>query len=264
MTAQRTPLHFFDKLKPQLLDCVQQMLRNDIIDTANYALGGSSPVQARSLFGADESNYNSTYNTALGNIDATNDKLTVAHIRKLRAKAISPSAGFRKIRPTKLRTDNGMLDEYFILLTDPRAFVDLQQDPTWEAIATQGKFEDGAPSFVRGSRYRGMIDNVIIYEEPELSRIDHDTAGASSTAVAHNLFCGGQAFALGIAQMSDFDDEWNDFKNIYELCHSEIRGEGLVMFDNGSGTSYENGLIHSYTTAANGLTEWGRKPPPFN
>lgn len=249
--AQRTPMKLFERLRPQLMEVVQEMLRNDLIDTAAYATGGSSPVQHRSLFGVGEANYSSTLNTALANVDATNDKLTVAHIRALHRKAVSatdPSGNkVRKLRPFRVETDNGVKDEFYVLFADPRAIADLQTDSTFIAMATQGKMEEKAPSFVRGSRFRGMVDNVLIYEEPAVQRIGYATAGASSTPVAHNLFCGAQAFGLVYGYLkSELTDEYRDHNNIYEVCHSELRGQGMLMFN-----GYENGLIHSFTTAAN-------------
>ena len=250
--AQRTPMKLFERLRPQLLEVTQEMLRNVLVDSAAYATGGSSPVQARALFGVGESNYNATINTALGNVDATNDKLTVAHIRMLKRKAVAQTnpagAKVRKIRPFRMESDNGVKDEYFCLFADPRAIADLQTDSTFIALATQGKMEEKAPSFVRGSRFRGMVDNVLIYEEPAVQRIGYATAGASSSPVAHNLFCGAQAFGLVYGYLkSEMADEYRDFGNIYEVCHTELRGQGMLTFG-----GYENGIIHSFTTAANG------------
>jgi len=250
--AQRTPMKLFERLRPQLMEVTQEMLRNDLIDSAAYATGGSSPVQHRALFGVGESNYNATLNTALATVDATNDKLTVAHIRALKRKAVAQTnpAGtkVRKIRPFRMETDNGVKDEFFCLFADPRAIADLQNDPTYVAMATQGKMEEKAPSFVRGSRFRGMVDNVLIYEEPAVQRIGYATAGASSAPVAHNLFCGAQAFGIVYGYLKgELADEYRDFNNIYEVCHSELRGQGMLTFG-----GYENGIIHSFTTAANG------------
>lgn len=262
LTAQRSPLPFFDVLRPQLLDCVQQMLRNDILNTAQYALGGASPIQDRALFGNStaEANYNTTFNTALSTIDATSDKLTVAHIRLLKLKAEMGGTfgnillNARKVRPMKVEMQNGMKSEFYIMWCDPAAAADLKTDTTWTSLATQGKFEFNAPSLVNVGDFLGMVDNVLVYQFAPMVNLRYPTAGNGGTPVAHNLFLGAQAFALVYGLQSTFYDEWFDFQNIYEVCHSEIRGQVMLKFNqliNGTTVAVENGLIHSFTTASN-------------
>lgn len=254
--AQRTPMDFFNALRPQLLDCIQQITRNNVIDTAAYAVGGSSPVQSRTIVGAAESNYNATLATALANIDASGDKMTTSIIRRAKLKAQLAYTGAaaynsRKIRPVKIEMNNGMKSEFYIMWLDPRAANDLRLDTTWSALATQGKFEANAPSYVLSGNFMGMFENVLVYEMPSLTRIGYATAGDGSSAVAHNLFLGAQAFGMVYGLQSFFSDEYSDFKNVYELCHTEIRGQTMLKFTDNNGASVENGLVHVFTTAAN-------------
>ena len=100
-----------------------------------------------------------------------------------------------------------------------------------------------------GSRYRGMIEGVLIYEVPELApyRITNNAITA-----AWNLFCGGQAFGLCWAQRPWFTTETKDYGVIASMAVSEIRGQKSWVFQSKQDPlkKVERGYINSFTRIA--------------
>jgi hypothetical protein len=265
MTAQRTPLHVFEALSPQLMEVFQRRLRNDIVDSAAYPrtnAANTSPVTQRALFGGNA--YNDNIQTALAALDPTaadyRDKLSVKHIIRCRDRAVTggatPATAERRIRPTKILMRNGFKSEFFILLAETRACRMLTEDPEWgKYFYARGVIENAnQPSLIDGARYKGMIENIMIYEVPALSRIGYAAAGAGPSDVAHSLFCGAQAFATCFAGNPMFTVEERDHKRIYELGKTEMRGVKMLKFKATQSTNadktVENGIIHSFTALA--------------
>lgn len=261
----RTPIDLFNALKPQLLTAVQQRYRNDLLDAARYApstADGSSPSIHRSLFGnvtnaKKDGNWNTKMNTALGACGDV-DGITVDHIIQLRERAMNGGAFTqasteKKIRPSKILMKNAMKEERFVLLLTTRAFGTLTKDAKWQQYGPmRGVIEsDMQPSIISGSRFRGMIDGVLIYEMPELERNTYKGRGAGGRDILHSIFMGAQAWGVCHAGISDFASEYDDFGNTFELCHILQRGLKMLKFEsvNNAGTFIENGMIHSFTSA---------------
>jgi hypothetical protein len=276
LTEQRTPLDLFGALRPQVLTAVQQRLRNDFLESAHLSsstAAGSAPSVHRSLFGNTTKakpygQWNTKIDTALGAC-GDEDGMTVRHILELRAMAMlggSPAAASagaigkppleKKLRPSKILMKSGIKEEKFVLLLSTRAFMVLSQDEEWKSYGpTRGVIESSLqPSIISGSRYRGDINGVMIYEFPELERNTYPAKGKDARDVLESLFMGAQAFGLCMAGRSDFSSEYMDHGNIYELCHIEQRGQTMLTFESSKspGTFIENGLIHSYTSATIG------------
>lgn len=263
----RTPIDLFGALRPQILTGVQQRLRNDLLDAAKYPAGGDSPVIHRSLFGNGAatnpySYWDTEIDKALKECKDT-DGLTVAHILRLRSMAMNggvfnPNYKLeKKLRPSKILMKNGIKEEKFVLLVTNRAFMQLTKDPLWRAYGpTRGVIESNMqPSIISGSRYRGDINGVMIYEFPELERNTYKNAGAEVDGVeldvVHSIFVGAQGWGMCFAGQSDFSSTYLDHGNVYELCHIEQRGQTMLKFEstNNPGTMVENGIIHSFTSA---------------
>lgn len=272
ITAQRTPIDVFGALSPQLMEVFQRRLRNDIIDAAKYPhqdVAFTAPVTQRALFGTDTYPANNNIHTGLAalNKGATpTHKLTVAHIRKLRDRAVIGGAtnatAERRIRPTKILTRNGFKSEFFMLLAETRALRMLTQDPEWDKQLNRGVIEGpNQPSLLDGARFKGAIENILIYEVPELARIGYtkvqingDTTSGNATDVAHSLLCGAQAFSVCLAGNPMFTIQEFDHRRVYELAKTELRGLKMLSFDSKTQTNstgeplkVENGIIHSFT-----------------
>lgn len=164
----------------------------------------------RVLFGALGSNYSTTFATACGNVDSTNDRLTAAAVSQLKrvAQATTSAGSAPAIIPFMIE---GADEEWYVLFVGSRAMRDLRNDATMfqanrdarpreSASATES---GGNPIFSGGSL---VWDGVIIKEIPEITtRLTTssvmNTIGTSSIPVEPVFLCGQSAMGYGIGQM---------------------------------------------------------------
>lgn len=152
----------------------------------------------RYQYGSAASNYNVSHATALANVDATDDKLTLDLIRKTMAKIKTKSSGIGFMRPADIVTNGEKVKQKFIGLFHPNAILDLKSDPDFK---TNVNYKDH-PDFdvISGSNFVGEFEGLWIYEFLPLDGVN-DTlmvtgAGASGINVAHNLILGANAVAI--------------------------------------------------------------------
>lgn len=219
----------WDVARPLLSDWGKALIRDEII-SALYALpsesapaglgssagqrvngvlfGDSTATQRNSwvsdnsdrvVFGKLASNYSTTFATATGNLDATDDLLTAANLSFLKrtARAASP-----KIRPFQL--DDGR--EYFVAFSGSRTFRDLKASllsTNTTARPREGNGVDKNPIFQDGDL---LWDGIIIREIPEIDTLAptfYATAGAGGTVPVRPVWlCGQGAMALAWGQMA--------------------------------------------------------------
>lgn len=246
----RTPIEIWDAARPDLSDAHAQKLRNDMIDAA--ALSTTSPIQSRIRFGASETNYDATVATGLANLDKTNDLLTVDLIRATKRKA-QDSAGVysggvvsRKIRPATVEGDLNSTSyrEQYVLFADFRSSDDLKSDTDFQTLRDDARNNIIAQSFINKSLYVGMVENVMIYEMPSIERIGSQGAGDASANTTHNLFCGAQAWGLGIGKAMHFVNDDFDYGKDVSVAASTIRGQKVLSFKDDSNNDVPAGLIH--------------------
>lgn len=169
--------------------------------TANYD---------RVLFGSVVANYSSTFATAVGNVDSTNDKMTAA-VGSL-AKDIAKQTG---VDPNNPGTYNGRPkinpwmqkdtdQEWMLCLVGDRGFRDLKADPTMyqanrDARARENDPTNKNPIFTGG----GLVyDGVIYLNIPEITqRLLLKGVGASSIDVEPFFMLGQGALAYALGQM---------------------------------------------------------------
>lgn len=261
MSEQRAPFQVFQEMRPALVTRGAEHLRDHIID----ALGDNSEgrVRNRYLYGKTDDNWNSTHATALANIDAANDKMSLKIVRlaKLKAQLGGITAGVaknNKLRPFKMMMDNGALSNVWVFLLHPTAADHLRDDPLFINL-NLNKNGAAIPKLVDGSRYMGNYQGVMLYELDELDRLadgsqparkpqrytrtDLTTADADSAAVVHNLFLGAQAAAVGIAMRPRFSSEESDHGRIIEIGVTEIRDEIKLVYN-----SVDNGVVSVFTS----------------
>jgi hypothetical protein len=153
----------------------------------------------RVLFGKLVSNYSTTFATATGNLDVTDDRCNRQAMRLL--KRIAKNA-IPKLRPYK--TEDGR--EYFVAFHGTRTFRDLKQDLETinkDARPREGNGVSKNPIFQDGD----LLDDGVIHREvPEIdTRVPtyYDTAGSGgTTAVRPVWMCGQGALAFGWGQMA--------------------------------------------------------------
>lgn len=206
----------------------------------------------RILFGKLKSNYSATFATGLGNVDSTDDKLTVAAISLMKeiAKDTTTNAklnGTPAIRPVIDEfSDNGR--EYFVLFSPTRAFRDLKADSAMinanrDARAREGNGMDKNPLFQDGDL---LIDGVIIKEIPEIPYLTG--AGNGGIDVAPVFLCGAQSVCVAWGGMPDFrgkkEDDYGQFTGV---GIREMAGANKIMRKDGiTGTLVDNGMVTGF------------------
>ena len=225
---QQDSADIFGEAKPLLVDWGKERQRDDIV-SGFMALPSESPPaglgsddgqtvngvlyenataaennawnaanEDRVLYGSAVSNFNAVHATALGNVDATNDRLTrgIVSLAKRRAMNATPS-----IRPSK--TADGY--EHFVMFAGTNAFRDLKADLDTINSDARPRNVSKNPIFQDGDL---DYDGVIIRQIPEISMFVSDvwtsllTAGAASGRVEPVFLCGQQAACLGWGQMA--------------------------------------------------------------
>lgn len=215
-TSYKTEIDLFGAAKDMLKSWEAEQLRDDIIKAlfsvvttgdTTVDIGDSSATnrndwlaanQDRVLFGKLLSNYSATWATAVGNLDTTDDKCTVAAMSLMKriAKLADPH-----IRPFK--TGDGR--EYYVAFHGSRTFRDLKADTTMTQANREARERDVGknPLFQDGDL---IYDGVIHREIPEIDAVlgsgtyDFDGIGASSADVRGVALCGQQAVGIAWGQ----------------------------------------------------------------
>jgi len=151
--------------------------------------------QTRIVPGATLNNYSATFATMAGNLDTTNDTLTVEKIQLMKrlAKKRDKTTGQASVRP--IRTgEQGR--EFFVCFAHRYAFRDLAADMETINLDGRPRNVDDNPIFQDGDL---LVDGVVIREIPEIN--DYGSIGASSATVVPAYFCGAQALGIAWGQM---------------------------------------------------------------
>ena len=164
----------------------------------------------RVLFGNALGNYSATFATAIGNVDATADKMTAAvgSLAKQLAKQSgvdpnNPGAynGRPKITPWELPE---LDEEMYVCFLGDRAFAGLQADPVMyqanrDARAREGSPQNNNPIFTGGAL---KFDGILYKNIPEITqRLLLKGAGAGPVDVEPFFLCGQGAMAYAMGQM---------------------------------------------------------------
>ena len=217
-TSYKTEIDLFGAAKTMLKQWEAEQLRDDIIKAMNSVVTtGDTTVDMASttaanrnaynaansdrlLFGKLVSNYSATWATAVGNLDTTDDKCTVAAMSLMKriAKAADPH-----IRP--FNTEDGR--EYYVAFHGGRTFRDLKADTTMTAANREARARDvgSNPLFQDGDL---IYDGVIHREVPEIDAIaanggaayTMNSIGNSSADVRPVFLCGQQAVGIAWGQ----------------------------------------------------------------
>lgn len=175
----------------------------------------------RVQFGKLKSNYSTTFATALGNIDNTDDKLTAAAVSLMKRIAQNASPA---IRPIRLSED----EEWFVLFANSRAFRDFSNDTAVQQANREARARGmDNPLFTGGSL---VWDGVIVRDIPE---IGYTSNGSIECGPVY--LCGAQAVGVAWAQRTKTTTQVSDYGFRNGVGVQEIRGVEKLIFGSGSG-----------------------------
>lgn len=270
LQKQASPIDFFNMMREKLVRANKRNLVKSIFDCALaapsdkdgglYNRATQTPTIDRGVYaGIDDPNAYpvnindgiAAMNTGIGHDE---NGMSVAHIRKLKSMAIQGGISYERenrITPYELRSRKGFAEEIYVLFIDPATYMNsLVKDPEWNQFFANGQVRsENQPNGLMGSRFRGIIEGVLIYECPELSNYRIVSGGFTA---AWNLFCGGQAFGLVWGQRPWFTPETKDYGVIASMAVSEIRGQKSWVFPSKQNPALkvERGYINSFTRIA--------------
>lgn len=164
-------------------------------------------TQKRYLYGSAEANYNATHATALANVDATDDKLTLDLLGDAITKFRTQSTGIGFMQPAEVILKDDSVVEKFIGLFHPAAIRDLKKDPNFKTAVLQK--DNALFDVISGSNFVGEYEGCLIYG---LDPVDTENdvlllsgVGASSINVAHNLILGKGAMVVAYGKEAEPD-----------------------------------------------------------
>lgn len=165
----------------------------------------------RVVFGSVIANYSTTFATAVGNVDSTNDKMTAAVGSLAKSQAMqtgvdpnNPGAynGKPKITPFQLKEAD---QEWYVCFVGSRGMRDLKADPTMYQANRDAREREGADPTKKNPIFTGgglVYDGVYYLEIPEITqRLLLKGVGASSIDVEPFFLCGQGALAYALGQM---------------------------------------------------------------
>lgn len=257
LTKLYTPINVFDQLKPSLQLVHKQALTFDILKSAtieNYPVVANGPVDNRVVYSGVAYNANmDTAITAMNTGPAYNQNgVSVDGIMELRD--IARNGGKtsyrqeKRISPYRMETKKGFPAPHYIYLMDPPTYRQLAKDPQVSSQFNRGVIESpDQPSILNGGYYRGRLDDVYLYEVPELGDFRFTTADASVIA-SWNLFCGAQAFGVIFRGAPWMTTEYTNHDTVVEMAIHELRGQKALKFPSyqNEAVNIENGIIHHF------------------
>lgn len=263
--SYKTEINLLNAAKDALKTWEAEKFRDDIIDafgsfitdTAGTTVNARDSSVAnrnawvtansdRVLFGLLKSNYSTTFATALGNLDTTNDKCTAASMSL--AKRIAKNAD-PHIRPFK--TKDGY--EYYVAFHGSRTFRDLKADTTIVAANRDARARENGgmnsnPIFQDGDL---LYDGIIHREVPEIDAWAtasgvYDGAGAGPSDTRPVFLCGGGSVAVAWGQEpTPKTDYQKDYGFRPGVAIEELLGVKKISFN-----GVQNGFVSAFFCAA--------------
>lgn len=250
LSQQRVAFGIIESMRSGLKD--KRQLRHDDRITAALSDVSIGRVRGRYQYGKLDSNWNATHATALGNVDNTDDKVTIDTIGKLTRKAeILGGNATAKIRPYKVMVGDG-IQRWYVLVLHTYCARDLtKDDPAWKnpMLLLPAMAPQNSPLYT-GSSFLGGYEGVLIYRWEGVQVLPD--AGNGSIDVAHNLFMGAQAAVVAWAQHGKITEEVSNYGKDLGLEHHEINGISKVVYDRATedgSTNEDNAVIHYFAAA---------------
>jgi hypothetical protein len=263
LTELTTPIDVFNAIRPEVLKAHKQKVTFKILESATFKnydnIATQGPSNNRVIYSGTVRHNDGTILSSIDNMGAaTPDEsgAKVADFLALREIAINGGKDKyreeKRISPYQIENTRQWISPFFCLFIDTKTMNSLRLDPNWTAQERRGVIESPyQPSIIKGGMLRGMIENIYVYEVPELGdfRIAN---GDGSKKVAWNLFCGAQAFGLAWSGTPWLDPEYSNHREDYELGLFDLRGQKVLKFPSYQDETkeIENGLIHYFTRYA--------------
>ena len=240
MTSKRVGWDVLQKAKRSLITKARITLEDDITEALTTI--STERVRGRYLYGAADSNWNSTHATALQNVDATNDMLTADMISAAKRKAEIPVNATAPITPMMVKIGKNY-EEWFVFVGHTYSIRDLiNKDAAFKNVHLNipPQANSDSPLFT-GNAFKGAWDGVLIYDYRRIPLI------SSTIQVSHSLLLGAQAAGVAWGQRSKFGEQKEDYGHDqgYEL--HEIRGINKFVFDRS--TTEDHGLVNVFPAA---------------
>lgn len=248
MEQQRSAIDLREAARSSLRTWAMEDLRNSVIE-AMASIDGTaflaSTAAARNtwvtnnagrvLFGAAAGNYSTTFATAMGNLDTTNDLLTANTLSLAKRRALTaPSySSAPKIRPIEVSGGKRVL----VAFAHPLAFRNLATSlQTVNREAYNRGLEN--PIFTGADLY---YDGIVIKELDDAPLIAASAVDTSAGVAIGNsvqatpvFLCGAQAVACAYAQRSRTVTEEFDYGSKMGVAVEEIRGIGKMRYGTGA------------------------------
>jgi N4-gp56 family major capsid protein len=228
----------------------------------------SGRTQKRYLYGSAESNYNATHATALANVDATDDKLTLSLLGDAITKFRTQSTGLGFMQPAKITLKDDSVVTKYLGLFHPAAIRDLKKDPDFKTSVYQK--DNALFDVITGSNFVGEYEGTLIYAmdpvDGENDMLLVPGAGAAGINVAHNLIMGAGAAVIAYGKEAEPDTTIkysmsNNGNMIVTKVGDDHARDTLWAWRNVMGfkklvdgnTNEDFGVAHLFTSAKGGL-----------
>lgn len=231
----------------------------------NNTVNGSMPRNSRAVAGnlvagqANDGKYiyanNAVLTTkllaAMPDARNTQHRMTVAHIERLRQKALDNYTG-ENILPTSIRQYNGWDEPVFTLFMSPKVASYLRQDADFKAMhLTRGVQLPFQGSPLIGGYYVGRVSDVECIEIRELGDPTLQLDAKYGWSLLFGRGAWGTFMQTGVELIEEMD-KVEDFKSFYARQHVGVKA--LVfpsineVVDNADPVKFvEQGIVHSFT-----------------
>ena len=241
MENQRSAIDLRQAAKASLKVWAMEDLRNQVIEAMHSIDGvafGSTTAANRNtwvtnnadrvLFGALASNYSTTFATAMGTLDTTNDLLTANALSLMKRRAILASP---KIRPIEVSDGKRV----YVAFCHPLVFRNLAQslqtvNRDAYARGLMNPIFTGADLYYEGVVVKELDDMPLYAASATIGGV----ALGNSVQASPVFLCGAQAVAVAYAQRSKTIDEDFDYKSKAGIACEEIRGVGKMRYGTGA------------------------------
>ena len=245
-------------------------LTNALVDTTQ----GRTVNRYQYGSAANNAKYNSgSHATSMANINATDDKASLAMIDKIMTKINTKSSGVGFMNPAEIITTSDRVARAYVGLFHPYAALDIRQDPDFKNQVFVG--QNDMFNVIEGYNYIGKYRGLEMWEYAPIDGQNdillNVGAGAAGINVAHNLILGAGAAlygrgkvarpkgntkfsmsANGSMMVTTVDD---DHGGDAEWAYTKVEGyKKLVDYSNPALANGEDfATFHWFTSATSGL-----------